>query len=152
MDEKKVEKLLEVSVLPALLQTLKAVSELSTRQAQSQSQILDTVKQELLPNEWKEMLLDTVQRLNAESDMSGAIKVSIEKMAAIDSTLTALVDSTNELVQLQVEQKVILENLTSAFAENTSRLDVLTLAIQNNTGNVPLGAIYEQLTQSTHQD
>lgn len=140
---------LEASVLPALLEVLNGIGGLSKIVNQNHVQQLEALKVSMMPDEWKTVLLNIDRKLKEDGaqdvELTDALKKLVEVMTPVNKQLVSLTQSTNELVELQRQQNQQIANLVQSFVENTSRMDVLTIAVQNATKDEPLKAVYDDL-------
>lgn len=140
---------LEASVLPALLEVLSGIGGLSKIVNQNHVQQLEALKVSMMPDEWKTVLLNIDRKLKEDgvkdAELTDALKKLVEVMTPVNKQLVSLTQSTNELVELQRQQNQQIANLVQSFVENTSRMDVLTIAVQNATKDEPLKAVYDDL-------
>lgn len=138
MDNQKIEQLLEQSVLPTLLQMVKATSSLSQQQAKTHEQVLLALKQMTPVSQSDVNVCDT-------------IKLLVDKIGDLVTPISSLIHSTNELIDLQKEQMTALEQLQASYDENNARLNLLTLVVKEQIGDKPLDSMYQTL-QTGHMN
>lgn len=145
MIDQNIETLLTHSVLPALLAMVEATEQLSEQQSKAHVQQLEAIQKAMMPTEWRTMLMSLDKRLKEDNELKETIKILAEGQETTNNHISNLVESTNTLTKLQMQQNKLLQEMKESFEQNTARLDALTIAIAKNTGDKPLGRVYDKL-------
>lgn len=141
--------LLESSILPALLSVLDATGKISIQGKTQHIEQLKAIEASMIPTEWKTMLLNVDKALKQDRELVSTINKLIEVVSPISDNLSGLVNATNQLVALQKEQNKKLDAVLDGFIENTSRMEVLTTAVEGQTKDKALGDTFERIKEQT---
>lgn len=123
--------LVEEAVVPALLSIIQAIGKTSEVSNHQYKQLLAQVQSMTLPNELKVMLREVNQKIQDDSRLSESLTRLASAIEPLNQHMATLTQTTNELVNLQKEQNEKIEDVLTAFTENTSRLLVIEKMIKS---------------------
>lgn len=132
--------LMESSIIPALLTLVEGVGLFSDQQTTEHALQLEKL-QEIIA------VVHENQTLFAENENAQVLSKLVQTITSLQKHVKDSVIATNELINLQKEQNILLKSITDTFIENTSRLDVLSLNVSEYTGATGLTNAYKSLQE-----